>query len=355
MPFKRKGSPFYQYDLQIGGVRYRGSCGTEDYEEAKAVEAQIRMDVKSGQVNTDRFTLGQAFGTYQHDVISGKSSERTHLSQARAVIGILGSDTPIDKITQADIVQLVTSSRRRVTPATINRWLEHLKRAIEHMGATHAAALPKIDWKRLKQKEPKERIRELSFDEQGRLFHHLREDLHPMAWFALMTGARRETVCTLRWNDIHFDRNRMHLPVKMDKTLIFPMNQEIRELLTNMPRANTPGTRGYVFTYLGTDGSRYPINPTGGYIWVQWRKALSDAEIEDFRFHDLRHTFATRLLRQTGNLKQVSRLLGHESIETTMRYAHVLETDLEDTMNSFSAASPTVSPTLSNNVLKFKD
>ena len=57
MPFKRKGSPFYQYDLQIGGVRYRGSCGTEDYEEAKAVEAQIRMDVKSGQVNTDRFTL----------------------------------------------------------------------------------------------------------------------------------------------------------------------------------------------------------------------------------------------------------------------------------------------------------
>ncbi|TNJ41558.1 tyrosine-type recombinase/integrase, partial [Phaeobacter sp. B1627] len=72
------------------------------------------------------------------------------------------------------------------------------------------------------------------------------------------------------------------------------------------------------------------------HLFGDFRAALGKAEIEDFRFHDLRHTFATRMLRATGNLKLVSRLLGHTSIETTMRYAHVLDTDLADAMNDFS-------------------
>jgi len=60
-----------------------------------------------------------------------------------------------------------------------------------------------------------------------------------------------------------------------------------------------------------------------------------EAEIEDFRFHDLRHTFATRMLRQTKNLKLVSKLLGHTSVETTTRYAHVMDGDLAEAMDSY--------------------
>jgi integrase len=70
-----------------------------------------------------------------------------------------------------------------------------------------------------------------------------------------------------------------------------------------------------------------------------WADAVKRAKIPDFRFHDLRHTFATRLLRQTGNLKLVSRLLGHTTIDTTARYAHVLDEDLEQALERFSPLS----------------
>jgi site-specific recombinase XerD len=54
------------------------------------------------------------------------------------------------------------------------------------------------------------------------------------------------------------------------------------------------------------------------------------------RFHDLRHTFATRMLRKTQNISLVSKLLGHTNIETTSRYAHVLTSDLRDALDGFS-------------------
>lgn len=73
-------------------------------------------------------------------------------------------------------------------------------------------------------------------------------------------------------------------------------------------------------------GERYPFSKQG---WNrQWRKALEDAGIEDYRFHDNRHTAATRNLRSSGNLKGVSKLLGHSNVQTTARYAHALEDDV---------------------------
>jgi len=79
--------------------------------------------------------------------------------------------------------------------------------------------------------------------------------------------------------------------------------------------------------------------PKGGVFNAEFRDALTAAGIVDFRFHDLRHTFATRMLRQTGNIKLVSRLLGHSSIETTARYAHVLVDDMRAALEDFSPVS----------------
>lgn len=54
----------------------------------------------------------------------------------------------------------------------------------------------------------------------------------------------------------------------------------------------------------------------------------------------MRQTFATRLLRQTGNLKLVSRLLGHTQIETTVRYAHVIDSDLRNALDGYGVKDP---------------
>src|SRR5207237_888101 len=91
----------------------------------------------------------------------------------------------------------------------------------------------------------------------------------------------------------------------------------------------------FVFTYVAertrkgrVKGQRYPITISGlNSIWKRWRK---QAGIQDLRLHDLRHDFATKLLRECGNLKIVQRALGHADIKTTVRYAHVLDDEVAD-------------------------
>ncbi len=73
-------------------------------------------------------------------------------------------------------------------------------------------------------------------------------------------------------------------------------------------------------------GQRYPITVSG--LKTLWRRIRNAAGVSDFRFHDFRHDFRTKLLRQTGNLKLVQRALNHADIKTTTRYAHVIDDDV---------------------------
>lgn len=338
MPFKPKASRFYHYDFQIRGRRFHGSCGTEDFEEAKAIEAEARVRAKTGDHSKGRFTISEALGTYWQDVCSHQPSAKTSSSQAAAILAVIAPKTRLDQLRNSDIMRFARIRRATVSNATVNRQIQFLGRAIRHMERIHRAEVAELDLKAAITKEPSERVRELSTDEQSRLLKHLRADLQPLVKFALMTGARQGSIIGLKWRDVDFAASRITFRLKGGKAMRFPMNREIRALLSAMPKSNVVETRAFVFTYLGEDGERRRIRKNG-HVFGDFREALRLAEIEDFRFHDLRHTFATRMLRATGNLKLVSRLLGHESIETTMRYAHVLDDDLASAMENFSALS----------------
>lgn len=94
----------------------------------------------------------------------------------------------------------------------------------------------------------------------------------------------------------------------------------------------------YVFTYVckrsrgeRRKDQRYPFSQNG---WRKdWKDALEAAEIEDFRFHDLRHTFASRVLRKTRNMKLLQKAMAHEDIATMAKYAHVMLDDIRAGMN----------------------
>lgn len=338
MPFRPKTSRFWHYDFQIRGRRFHGSCGTEDFEEAKAVEAEQRFHAKRSPQAQGAFTLSEAIGTYWSDVSQHQSSAGTTLSQGKSILAVLSGSKRIDQLTNADIMRFVAKRRAEVSNATVNRQLQMLGRALRHMAKFHGARVPDLDLKAAETKEAKERVRELAADEQDRLFEKLRADLHPLVSFALMTGARVATITGLRWSDVLWDASRIRFRLKGDEEMLFPINAELRAFLTALPRSDIVSERPYVITFVDqVSAQRRRITPNGGSVHADFRAALVAAEIEDFRFHDLRHTFATRMLRRTGNLKLVSRLLGHKSIETTMRYAHVLDTDLHDAMTDFRA------------------
>ena len=88
----------------------------------------------------------------------------------------------------------------------------------------------------------------------------------------------------------------------------------------------------YVFVYRG--GQIKDIK-------TSFKKAVEDAEIDDFHFHDLRHTFASQLLLKGGSLKDVQELLGHKDIKMTMRYAHLTQEHKKKAVNLLNGLTAT--------------
>jgi len=339
MPFRTKKTRVWQYDIVVAGSRFRGTCATEDYEEAKAVEAAIRSSAKAERTRGGAYTLSEALGTYIRDRATGQPSEGTTKSQARAILKIMDGRQQVANLTDADVQAYVSKDRAGCTNGTVNRRLQLLGRALRHMGKVYKATVPDIDLKGAQTKEARERVRELSGDEQRRLFEALPREYHSFVMFALMTGARIANISGLLWSDVDMGNREITFRLKGDELMFFPINDELAALLSALPRSNVLRYRPFVFTRVdGHSADRIPIGSNGGVFGTAWRKALADAGVTDFRFHDLRHSFCTRMLRQTNNLKLVSKLAGHKNIETTMRYAHVLIDDMRLAMADYSVS-----------------
>jgi integrase len=117
---------------------------------------------------------------------------------------------------------------------------------------------------------------------------------------------------------------------KLVKVKITPT---IREILWPLRGHHTE----FVFTYQAqrtrdgrVKGERHPLTYHG--VKIAWRRLRKRARVIGFRFHDFRHDFGTKLLRETGNLKLVQRALNHADPKTTSRYAHVLDEEIAEAM-----------------------
>jgi integrase len=183
--------------------------------------------------------------------------------------------------------------------------------------------------------EPQERVRELQDAESERLDAEVREDLAPFFAFAKASGLRLNECLLLRWSEVDWSTGRITKPGKGGKLVTLPIASAIREILWPL-RDHHPEM---VFTYEAqttrdgrVKGRRYPLTKEG--IKTAWRRLRESAEVTGFRFHDFRHDFGTKLLRQTGNLKLVQRALNHADIATTTRYAHVLDAEVAEAMEA---------------------
>ena len=265
------------------------------------------------------------------------------MSQFRSILEVIDGSKKMEDLKNGDLMRFRNLRRDQVANATINRTLQAMGRALRHMQKHHGASMPELEFSAAQLPEPKERVRELTLEEQGRLFEQLRPDFMPLVKFALMTGARQGSICALRWRDIDHGTSRMTFTMKTDsstdaKTMQFPMSREIKALLSTLERSEDPQHSPYVFTFEVQNRKKAPRRRVlqNSTAFEHFRHAVNAADIEDFHFHDLRHTFATRMLRQTKNIKLVSRLLGHSEITTTSRYAHVLDDDLANALDGFS-------------------
>ncbi|HPP65028.1 MAG TPA: tyrosine-type recombinase/integrase, partial [Candidatus Paceibacterota bacterium] len=181
-----------------------------------------------------------------------------------------------------------------------------------------------VEWEYLKQTPPKiklfkennQRIRYLTEQEAGKIIELCPEPLKTIVIIALNTGMRQGEILNLKWKDIDFSERIITIQeTKGKEKRYIPMNDIVFKTLVG--RKRNPSSE---FVFYGEDNKK-PMSSS--YITHWFTNVVKKAGIKDFRFHDLRHTFASWLVMKGVNLKTVQELLGHKSFAMTLRYSHL--------------------------------
>lgn len=347
--YRRPGQVTYSFDFIVAGRRHTGNTGATNKREADRIEGELKRKAKERrkQGPASGLTVEEAIGRYWSEVGAHHKNDDTTLADLARLERKLGKHTALFDLTDSEIASLVADRRAEgVANATVNRSVTMRARAI----VTRAEKMWKagksdINWSAHMLPEPQERIRELSAEEEVALFARLAPGYREIARFALLSGCRMAECLDLEWRHIDWKGGYIVVKGKGEKTRHVPLHAELLALLKPLPRAHA-----HVFTLelrrhaaSGRKGDRVPIEREA--LKIHFRRMVASAGIENFTFHDLRHTCATRLLRASGNLRLVKDLLGHSDIETTLKYAHASHHDLRAALDAtFPAKIPAEIP-----------
>jgi len=165
--------------------------------------------------------------------------------------------------------------------------------------------------------EDNHRVRYLSASERKRLLIACKDaswsKLYLLVLIAITTGARRGELLGLRWNDIDFERQTAYVQTtKNGQPKVLPLTNDVINELTRFKQQDN----SLIFNSKVKPDKAFCFNK-------QWKKALVTAEVDNFRFHDLRHTTASYLAQSGASLLEIADVLGHKQISVTKRYAHL--------------------------------
>lgn len=305
---------------------------------AQSTEAAIREGRYFKTTEAKRHTLGDLVERYITEVLPTKpknaSNSKQHLLWWQTKLGAYA----LADVTPALVVKcrndlLATTTRRgtKMANATVVRYMASL---------SHAFSLAMKDWQWIddsplrkvsKPKEPRGRERFLSDDERHALLQACKASasrfLHIVVVLALSTGMRRGEIMALRWPQVDIPRGRiLLLETKNDTSRAVPLTglaltmvgdlAKVRRIDTDLvfygdvhPKANSK------------TGAKIDIKPVD--LTKPWTTALRKAELENFRFHDLRHSAASYLAMNGATTIEIAAVLGHKTLQMVKRYSHL--------------------------------
>jgi integrase len=342
--YRSRRSPFWQFDFQFRGRRFFGTTKATTRREAEAVERTERERAKQyvAQIAAARTSLrlDDVAGRYWQEVgqhHAGDGARNTWRELTR-LVEFLGKDKLLTEITGDDVAKLVAWRRshrvrdRLISPFTVNATTKQVRKLFARAKLWGVRFNHEPRWREHWLKEPQERVRELAEHEAAQLDAAIRDDLAPFFAFARASGLRLRE-CLLRCSEVDWGTRRITKLSKGGKIVTVPITSAIREILWPL-RGHHPE---HVFTFVAdrtvsgrVKGRRYPLTYNG--IRNAWWQLRKRSGVTGFRFHDFRHDLATKLLRETGNLKLVQRALNHADIKTTTRYAHVLDAEVAEAL-----------------------
>jgi integrase len=340
--YKNPKSPYWQFDFEVGGHRFFGSTKTANKREAEAVERtereRAKQHVAQAQAAATSLRLDDVAGRYWKEVGRHLACVRNTWRRLSLLVEFFGKDKLLTEITDADVATLVAWRRghhrrgRLISPGTVNLTTHQLKTLFSRSKMLGVRFDHEPTWRKHWLDVPQERIRELMGDEGERLEAATRDDYAPFFAFAMASGLRQNE-CLLRWSEVDWEARQIRKLGKGGKLITTSITSTIREILWPLRRHHPE----FVFTYIAQrthrawmKGQRYPLTLAG--LRAHWHRLRKRAGVVGFRFHDFRHDLATKALRETGNLKLVQRMLNHSDIKHTLRYAHVLDSEVADAL-----------------------
>ena len=310
------------------GRQVRRSTGTADRRLAEAILGKVRAQIVEGRffetLEEKTRTFDELMERYLTEHAARMSQPRHYHGYAKNLTAFFGGRT-LAEITPKLIVEY--KNRRYAAglkPASINRELATLKKAFN-------LAVKEWEWCRENpvsrvsmEPEHNKRDRWLRVEEEKHLLQACAPWLHDLVTVALHTGMRMGEILELTWRAVDFSRRTVTVVrSKNGERRTIPVNQTVLAMLKEKTTLRSLRTE-LVFC------SKVFTPMESGHLRRSFRLALGKAQIDDFHFHDLRHTFATRLVQAGVDLYKVQRLLGHKSPTMTQRYAHHYPESLRD-------------------------
>jgi integrase len=375
--YKDAKSRFWQAEIWIEGQQHRRSTKCTTRREAEAAARQIEADLieqhKAETAAGASLALKDVGARYMLHVGDHHAGADNTERLVALLLKFFGPDKLVPDITHDDALRLRTwrrkqetgpkDARRPISNATVNDTVEQLKKLCTFVKAARVQLPHEPKWVDLWLEEAEPTPRELSTAETARLIKALnetREDYQPVFEFAWLSLKRKTEIYTLLWSHVKWDHGIIERPGKRDKLVRVDITDDIREILWPLyqrrhDHCGVPEAADYVFTFTAertidktirgkrhhfVKGKRYPISRDGlRRVWDDLRTRARLTGSDNFRFHDLRHDGATKVLRAKGNLKLVAKLLDHGNTVTVSKtYAHIMRDDTAAALADLAAA-----------------
>ncbi len=332
----KDGKTSYRVKIRLKGFPSQ-SATFERLTDAKKWTQQTESAIREGRhfktTEAKRHTLAELIDRYCRDVLSTKpKNTRDQARQFEWWKSELGGHTLAD-VTPSLLAQYrdklaggITSQGKLRSPATVNRYMAALSvaftTAVKEWGWMEDNPMRKVT----KGKESRGRVRFLSDDERIRLLKACKESsnlyLYPVVVLALSTGMRQGEIMGLTWDVVDLNQGRAILhKTKNDERRAVAITGHALEVLKELNKVRQIGCN-LLFPAKETSPQK-PQNPID--LRTPWETAVKKAELQDFRFHDLRHSAASYLAMNGASLAEIAEVLGQKTLQMVKRYAHLSE------------------------------
>ncbi len=334
--YKRRGSRNYWLKITIPGQPpVQRSTGTTNRREAKEYHDQLKAQLwRQAKLGEKRSYLWEEAVLRFLQETSHKRDHHGDRSRLRWLHPYL-EGYPLESVSR-ELLDHIMHQKSGKAPGTINRYLATV-RSILRKAHREWGWLDMVPAIRMRQ-EPKQRIRWITREEAAQLLAALPSHLADAAELTLNTGLRQSNVLSLTWRQVDMARHTAWIyadEAKAKKDLAVPLNANALAVIRR--RLGTHPT--HVISYAGK--ALKHVNAE------TWQKACQKADIRDFRWHDLRHTWASWHVQAGTGLQELMELGGWSSYQMVLRYAHLGSAHLHRAADNLSTIQ------LQSNVVAF--